>query len=561
VRKYLPSQSHRHAKRFLVGAMITATVALLTAAAIGKDRLFIRSFPNASGVLGTFSKDGPIDTSHPFFQPLGQQFATTCEHCHFASDAFGISADHAQELFYSTAGQHPLFSAPTANDFHAALVLGSGGTIEEREAAYSLILNKGDALVRRNLNPVRDFTVTAVVAPTLPASLHTICVDDNGKIVVDNNNNSSNVAPPCEEGSTPAIPGDDYLAYTAQDNLVNGTPTPQIWIHRRPLPTTNFEFLTTAAWDGQDTRQSPNPVVRPTSAGVFDIAKATIRGRQTGPSLIAPDGDVYTDAELDVLSQELTDFMFSLFAAQDRGHGAGSLSAKGATGGVVNLANQPFYFGINDVLQGDLMVAPDGTVILNNIPFTPIIFTEFNAWKQDYNPHRASIERGQALFNEQRLTISGVGGLNNATPTLPDGTILTPPLPSSFVGSCGTCHDSPNVGNHSTRLPIDIGISDKAPVGLGRAAVADLPLFILARNSDGAIAQTTDPGRAVISGQFAHIGQFKGPILHGMAARAPFFHNGMATTLEDVVTFYNARFDANFTPQEMADLVNFLKSL
>ncbi len=412
------------------------------------------------------------------------------------------------------------------------------------------MINKGDALVRRNLNTTSalDFTVTAVVDPSLPAELHSISVDRDGHIV-----------PNGTPHSTRAIPGNVYLAYTAQDN--GGVP--QIWVHRRPLPTANFRFLTTAAWDGQDTRQSPNPVIRATDAGIFDIVKATIRGRETGPSLIAADGHVYTGAELDSFANQITDFMFSLFVAQDNVHGAGSLSARGATGGVINLSNQLFYFGINDVLQGDLTIAPDGAVILNDVPFTPVVFTLFDSWQNESNPHRASIARGQALFNSQRLTISGVGGLNDATPTLPYvlPTVLTPPLPHSFLGSCGTCHDSPNVGNHSTRLPINIGIAEKAPAGLGREAVSDLPLFILTRNSDGAIAQTTDPGRAVISGKFAHIGQFKGPILHGMAARAPFFHNGMAETLEDVVDFYNARFNAGFTPQEKADLVNFLKSL
>jgi len=49
--------------------------------------------------------------------------------------------------------------------------------------------------------------------------------------------------------------------------------------------------------------------------------------------------------------------------------------------------------------------------------------------------------------------------------------------------------------------------------------------------------------------------------LHGMFARPPFFHNGVAATLDAVVDFYNARFKANFTPQEKADLVAFLKAL
>ncbi len=548
MKTHLTARPPDYVPRFSAGPAAAAVVGLLTAVVLAQVPGPLLSFPNESGVLRTFSAAGPIDTTQPFFQPLGKQFATTCEHCHFAANGWGISAEHAQQLFESTGGQHPLFSAPSANDFHAALALGSGGTVEQREEAYSLLIDKGDVLVRRNLNTTAalDFTVTAVVDPSLPESLNTIAVDADGHVV-------SQDTP----DSTPAIPGVVYLAYTAQDS--GGVP--QIWVHRRPLPTTNFPFLTTVSWDGQDTRQSPNPAIRPTRAGVIDVAKAVIRGRQAGPSLVAPDGHVYAGTELDALAGGLADFMFSLFAAEDTVHGAGSLSAAGATGGVGNLSNQPFHFGINDVLQGDLTVEPDGTVVLNNTRFTPLVFSAFDAWLSNKNPMRASIERGEALFNSQRLNISGVGGLNDATPVLPDGTTLAQPIPSSFVGSCSTCHDAPNVGDHSTRLPIDIGVAAKSPAALGREAVSDLPLFILTRNSDGAIAQTTDPGRAVISGKFAHIGQFKGPILHGMAARAPYFHNGMAETLEDVVDFYNTRFDARFTAREKADLVNFLKAL
>jgi cytochrome c peroxidase len=49
--------------------------------------------------------------------------------------------------------------------------------------------------------------------------------------------------------------------------------------------------------------------------------------------------------------------------------------------------------------------------------------------------------------------------------------------------------------------------------------------------------------------------------LAGLAARAPYFHNGSATTLRDVVEFYNLRFDIGFTDQERADLAAFLGSL
>ena len=236
-----------------------------------------------------------------------------------------------------------------------------------------------------------------------------------------------------------------------------------------------------------------------------------------------------------------------------------NLASDGATGGVTSLSTQTFSFGTNDTLQGDLTISPTGAVTVNNVPFNPVVFTLFNAWYEHRDEAHAAIERGQALFNAPRLSIRGVGGLNDASITLPDGSTVTGP--TALRGSCSTCHNAPNVGDHSTRLPINIGVSDKSPERLGRGAVAGLPLFVLRRKSDGALAQTTDPGRAIVSGRFAHIGQFKGPILRGMAARPPFFHNGMAITLEDVVDFYNERFKANFTPQEKADLVAFLRAL
>jgi cytochrome c peroxidase len=71
----------------------------------------------------------------------------------------------------------------------------------------------------------------------------------------------------------------------------------------------------------------------------------------------------------------------------------------------------------------------------------------------------------------------------------------------------------------------------------------------------------TDPGRALISGTCADIGKLKGPILRGLAGRAPYFHNGSAATLLDVVTFYNQRFNIGLTPAQMSDMATFLQTL
>jgi cytochrome c peroxidase len=86
-------------------------------------------------------------------------------------------------------------------------------------------------------------------------------------------------------------------------------------------------------------------------------------------------------------------------------------------------------------------------------------------------------------------------------------------------------------------------------------------VITLRNKTTGAVVQTTDPGRALITGSWADVGKMKGPILRGLSARAPYFHNGSANTLMDVVNFYDRRFGIGFTDQEKADLVAFLGAL
>ena len=77
----------------------------------------------------------------------------------------------------------------------------------------------------------------------------------------------------------------------------------------------------------------------------------------------------------------------------------------------------------------------------------------------------------------------------------------------------------------------------------------------------GVTVQVTDIGRAMISGKCADVGKLKGPVLRALAARAPYFHNGAAATLNDAVEFYNQRFNLSLTQQQKTDLVAFLGSL
>jgi cytochrome c peroxidase len=58
----------------------------------------------------------------------------------------------------------------------------------------------------------------------------------------------------------------------------------------------------------------------------------------------------------------------------------------------------------------------------------------------------------------------------------------------------------------------------------------------------------------LITGLWKDVGTVNGPILRGLAARAPDFHNGSADCPSDVIDFYDKRFNMGFTPREKEDL-------
>jgi cytochrome c peroxidase len=109
----------------------------------------------------------------------------------------------------------------------------------------------------------------------------------------------------------------------------------------------------------------------------------------------------------------------------------------------VALASQQFFVGINDSIPASFGFNP------TSAPFNPNIFNLFGAWASSPSSTRASIARGEVLFNSKPITISGVAGINDVVG-----------LPASFSGTCGTCHDTPDVGNHSVSAPLNIGVGD-----------------------------------------------------------------------------------------------------
>lgn len=242
-----------------------------------------------------------------------------------------------------------------------------------------------------------------------------------------------------------------------------------------------------------------------------------------------------------------------------------------------------FFIGVNDPLG----LNPKG------IPFTSQIFDLYRPWlnageRQDYgdhrqsmggeellrnvdasddwrhhdhersmvSEHRRSVARGEEVFNNTNINITGVAGLNDDLNA------------RVIAGFCGTCHDTPNIGHHSVKAPLDIGVPDAGDKKPPVLDISGLPVFTLTCSNvaddhplKNKVYRVTDPGRAMISGKCKDIGRFKGPILRGLASRAPYFHNGSAASLRDVVDFYDQRFAIGLTYQQKTDLVNFLNTL
>jgi hypothetical protein len=275
-------------------------------------------------------------------------------------------------------------------------------------------------------------------------------------------------------------------------------------LFRRPLPTTNLAFLSTVMWDGRETFDG--------QAVHFDLGRqasgATLGHAQAAEALTAEQ------------QSAIVAFEMSLFTAQIRDNQAGRLVAAGAQGGPRALAGQSFTAGTDS--------GPGAS---------PAVFTLFDAWARAGAPvdplgeARQAVAIGQDIFNNRTF---GEQGLR-----------------------CGGCHNATNAGSHSSMEFFDLGIAG----GAIRPRDPALPLYTLRCLATNALVRTTDPGRALVTGRCADIGRFKVPTLRGLAARAPYFHDGSAATLNDVVLFYEDLFKIGLRAAEKEALVAFLRSL
>ncbi len=503
----------QYRRGILCAVLVPAAILMAIAVVRGQQLSFIPNgvfFPNPGGASQTYSAiNGGIDLTGPFFQSMGTN-GRSCATCHQPSDGMSVSAENVQRRFVQTKGLDPIFRTVDGSNCDHGMDVSTG---EGRSAAYSLLRTRGLIRIALAVPPNADYQVVRVNNPY-----------------------------GCNE--------DDVIS-----------------VYRRPLPATNLRFLSAVMFDGRESSPATGTTKilhsnYPTSL-LDDLARQSVDAT-TGHA--QGDGTRPTAAE----QKQIVDFEMSLFTAQAIGRGVGRLDAQAAKGGPTPLASQPFFISMNSSVHFLLpqFEQPGGLVTPGDGQFTSAIFDTFNAWASlpSADP-RAAVARGQAIFNSKPIIITGVAGIND---DLSAGGLVAGGVPS-LEGTCGTCHDTSNVGNHSFPTPLDIGTSEPDPsnssVNLGGLDVSYLPTLTVCKKDPAtglpanSCKTTTDLGQGLIDGVFDHIGKIKGPILRGLSARAPYFHNGSAQTLSDAVRFYENRFGLVLTPQEESDLVAFLTAL
>jgi cytochrome c peroxidase len=498
-----------HARKLAIVAVLLCLAGVASAVMVIPN-LF--PFLDPTGIVSTYNTAGPIVENTPFFQSLGTN-GRSCATCHIAGNGMGLSTQNIQERFVTTGGLDPLFAA-----FDGA---NCPNTSTNDPATHSLLLKNGLIRIPIQLPATAQFTIRAAVDP--------------------------------------------YGCAVVTDPI-SGLQT--VSVYRRPLPTTNLTFLSTIMFDGRETIAPLNNTQTFKANLITDLMHQAVDATTGHAQAAVPPT---TDQQTAIVSFEM-----GLFSAQLADGRAGLLTDYGALGGPKNLSGANYYPGINDTLGAD----PTGA------KFNPTGMTLFSSWEnlqtdkeRDWATIQArqDIAAGETLFNSRALTVTNVRGLND-NPALAAALGTTVPI-ASFPGTCTTCHDTPNVGNHSLPLPLDIGTGhDSAQESDPQIAnaLAELsfpgvpvyeitgcpnPFAVAGQPSTPYVIYTTDPGKGLVTGLCGDVNRIKGPVLRGLAARAPYFHNGAARDLNEVLNFYNQRFQMNLTEKEKSQFIAFLNSL
>jgi hypothetical protein len=469
----------------------------------GEDRIFPASlsYDNALGSATTINVDGPTSTrGHPFFTALGTN-GRACISCHQPSDGMSITPATLRKLWDANAEREPVFSAFDGSN--------CPNLPQADRASHSLLIEHGLFRIER---------------PWPPRAPDGSAIEPEFELSVISDPTGCNL------------------------DREHGVAAGRVSVFRRPRPASNLPYVTATGFsfdpkDGLPLRTDP-ATGQLISGNVLSDARAGTLEAQAIDALFSH-LELPGTIDPSQLAQIIA-FERGLFTAQSRHIIAGELSAAGAQGGPQALADFP-----TGALQSTA---------------TPI-WSEFFAWR-DAKPaadgggaaeleQRRSIARGAELFSKRTFLIDDSAGVTDMG------------FGSPVRNGCAFCHNMQHVGLDVAPGQIDLGTTNLPHARLARTGpLRELPLFRLTCREGarphqhlGRVVETSDPGYALTTGRCIDIGKITAQTMRGLAARPPYFSNGAANTLRELVDFYDERYQIRLSEQEKQDMTRFLEVL
>lgn len=454
-------------------------------------------YANSEGISTTLNVNGPTETAGHPFFSSLGPNGRACVSCHQPADGMSVSVDTIRERWRVTGGRDPIFAAIDGSDCPSLP--------QDQESSHSMLLNHGLFRIARpwpprdaNGQPIEpEFTIEVVRDPT-----------------------GCNLDP--------------------QYGLKS--PEPMVSVYRRPRPATNIKYLTAVGFPFEPKQGLPLPTDPETGRMISGNLMAD--GRM--PTIRAQIRDAMrvhlqvpgTPSPAAVNSIE--QFLNGLYSAQSVHRLGGLLNEDGAEGGPETL---------RDAREGDLQYGGSP------------IWKEFFAWKDaaknpsltpEQRAFRESVARGAELFSKRTFLIDNSAGITNMG------------FGNPVRNSCAFCHNMQRTGMDVAPGQVDLGTTNLPTAN----SLPDFPLFKLTCREGakphphlGRVVYTTDPGFALTTGKCIDIGKITIQQMRALAARPPYFANGSAKTLREVIDFYDRRYRIGLTEQEKQDLTNLMSVL
>jgi hypothetical protein len=453
---------------------------------------------NLYGQLEILNSAGSIATrDHPFFKVLGTN-GRACVSCHQPTYGMSVSAAGLRERWRVTQGKDPVFAAiDGSNCPHLP---------QPDENSHSLLLERGLFRVflpwppkdARGKEIKPEFTIEVVRDPT-GCNTHA-----------------------------------EYGLHSKR---------PMISVYRRPRPAANLKYVMANNGAALFIIKNGMPASIDPETGQPTQMNLMSDARHPTLKIQAVDAGLTHLQMAKPLSaaqqQEIVDFEMQLYVAQSADRIGGSLE------------NGPEALGPKNLLREKAGVLGDN--------FRTPVFGSFTDWMSgasgstdDQRAFRVSVARGSEVFFARPFWIRDAMHIN------------TVGLGNPIKRTCATCHNMRMTGMDVTAGWMDLGTTNSPWANES----PELPLFKITCDRElpphpflGRVIYTQDPGRALISGKCSDVGAIVMQQFRGLAARAPYFSNGSARNLRELVDFYDRRFNIRFSEQEKQDLVNFLSVL